>query len=298
MKLKLTCPEKSILQLTALLGDEAWLQPLRPATMTMTSPQPTLPPSLPSPSPSTGTPSSSLLLMIPQNENILCIINGGETGTEQAALAVAHELGLTTAGLAAPCFRTEEGFNLTLRDKYGLSAATGKSEPEPEASRLSRLCDNANVAQVSIIVMPRAVHLLTKLVDFCKRGPPPLIPAKRAGARKPPPSSLRKPNRRISLKKPTTSRYRSTTSKTTSTSKTQAPVTLHRPYFLISTLDHTTGSKIVRFLTRYNARLIHITGLSQMEAQTLYPNFETTLHTCLKSAFQSYVTAWSQTHRR
>jgi hypothetical protein len=52
---------------------------------------------------------------------MLTIISGGQTGVDQAALEVAHDLGFPTGGTAPLGYRTEDGpMPELLRDKYGL----------------------------------------------------------------------------------------------------------------------------------------------------------------------------------
>ena len=48
------------------------------------------------------------------------IISGGQTGVDQIALEIAHELGYKTGGYAPRTFRTENGPQRSLQTKYGL----------------------------------------------------------------------------------------------------------------------------------------------------------------------------------
>ncbi len=52
---------------------------------------------------------------------MLTVISGGQTGVDQAALSIAHDLGFPTGGTAPLGYRTDEGpMPELLRDKYGL----------------------------------------------------------------------------------------------------------------------------------------------------------------------------------
>jgi hypothetical protein len=51
---------------------------------------------------------------------MLTIISGGQTGVDQVALEVAHDLGFPTGGTAPLHYKTEFGSNYKLRDVYGL----------------------------------------------------------------------------------------------------------------------------------------------------------------------------------
>lgn len=48
------------------------------------------------------------------------VISGGQTGADMGGLLAAKELGITTGGSAPKGWRTENGPNVALRDKFGL----------------------------------------------------------------------------------------------------------------------------------------------------------------------------------
>jgi len=49
------------------------------------------------------------------------VISGGQTGIDQLALQIAHQYGIPTGGTAPFGYKTEDGVNYELRDKYGLT---------------------------------------------------------------------------------------------------------------------------------------------------------------------------------
>jgi len=57
------------------------------------------------------------------------VISGGQTGIDEAALNIAHQLGYTTGGYAPKDFKTERGPNFLLRTTYGLVECESSSYP-------------------------------------------------------------------------------------------------------------------------------------------------------------------------
>jgi hypothetical protein len=57
------------------------------------------------------------------------IISGGQTGADQGALRAAKALGLATGGWAPKGFRTEDGYNSSLRLLYSLQEHSSHSYP-------------------------------------------------------------------------------------------------------------------------------------------------------------------------
>ena len=57
------------------------------------------------------------------------IISGGYTGIDQLGLEVVHALGIPTGGIAPKGYLTENGPNLLLRDRYGLTEHASAKYP-------------------------------------------------------------------------------------------------------------------------------------------------------------------------
>jgi hypothetical protein len=75
---------------------------------------------------------------------MLTVISGGQTGVDQAALAVAYNLGYPTGGTAPLGYKTDEGpMPELLRDKYGLTES-------PFPSYRIRTIDNVRAADFTV----------------------------------------------------------------------------------------------------------------------------------------------------
>ena len=61
------------------------------------------------------------MLNIVEPKSLIKVISGGQTGADQAGLYAARLVGLETGGTAPLNYRTNGGFDYTLRDVYGLA---------------------------------------------------------------------------------------------------------------------------------------------------------------------------------
>ena len=68
------------------------------------------------------------------------VISGGQTGADEAGLEAAFQAGIETGGIAPKTYRTVDGSNYDLRDKYGLLEDSSYNYP-PRTQKNVKLAD-------------------------------------------------------------------------------------------------------------------------------------------------------------
>jgi hypothetical protein len=99
----------------------------------------------------------------PGNRPILrpqCIISGGQTGADQAALLAAKSLGIPTTGYAPHGWRTEKGPAPWLETLYGLME-------HPDGDYLSRTEENVRMSDGTVIFGNRS-RGSNRTEEFCR----------------------------------------------------------------------------------------------------------------------------------
>jgi hypothetical protein len=102
----------------------------------------------------------------------LIVVSGGQTGVDQIALQVAHELGFQTGGFAPLDYKTEKGVDDTLIQKYKLfTCPQVKGEKLTYVASLIRRAQmNVDFSDGTIIIRPFQTTGTDKTWGYAKTG--------------------------------------------------------------------------------------------------------------------------------
>lgn len=222
----------------ALLGDEFWLRPLRSERA------------------HAQQRAAAAAERAARPTTAFRIVSGGEAGAERAALCAARAANVSTAGAAPPRFRTEAGFDLALRDSFGL-VADPDGAPEDDAARLARASRNVDAADATVVFALHEARGLRAIADYCRAGP---------GRRARPPARKRP---RAAAARP------------------------HRPCLIVSALGNDVvaaraASSLLRFLQLFDVRALNVVGHATAGARR-HADYAARVQACLEAALASHV---------
>lgn len=97
------------------------------------------------------------------------IVTGGQTGVDQLALSVAHELNIPTFGYVPKNFMTMTGPNYELGTKYGLIELPYQNAPLA-AQYIKRTKKNVDITQATLVFSLRTSAGTDKTIGYCLTG--------------------------------------------------------------------------------------------------------------------------------